>query len=93
MAQGRDAWQFDAERGARVGLLPRGTEDGRDVRWFELPALFIWHTVNAWQEGGSVLLYACVYDSVRLGLTCAPWARASAYGGRGGIKTPPSLGG
>ena len=71
MAQGRDAWQFEGERAARIGLLPRGTEDGRDVRWFQLPALFIWHTINAWQDGGAVLLYACVYDSVRRGPMCA----------------------
>ena len=72
MAQGRDAWQWEGSRAARIGLLPRGTEDGRDVRWFRLPPLWIWHTVNAWQEGGAVLLYACVYDSVRLELRLRP---------------------
>ena len=88
MAQGRDAWQWEGGRAARIGLIPRGTEDGRDVRWFQLPALWTWHTVNAWQEGGAVLLYACVYDSVRPGSACAqisqssraPWASSLGSG-------------
>lgn len=83
MAQGRDAWQFEGGRAARIGLLPRGTEDGRDMRWFQLPALFIWHTINAWQEGGTVQLYACVYDSVRLHLICAQRATTRAVGSPG----------
>ena len=71
MAQVRDACQWEGGRAARICVIPRGTEDGRNARWFQLPALWIWHTVNAWQEGGAVLLYACVYDSVHLGSTCA----------------------
>ncbi|KAK9834825.1 hypothetical protein WJX81_001553 [Elliptochloris bilobata] len=66
MAKGGPAWRFESRRAARIGLLPRATEDGRDIRWFELPALFIFHTINAWQEGDAVALYACVYDSIDL---------------------------
>ena len=65
MAKGGPVFDFVPGRAARFGVLPRSTEDGRDVRWFELPALYIFHTVNAWQERDAVVLHACVYDTVR----------------------------
>lgn len=50
---------------ARVGLLPRdGTAAG--VRWFEVDPCWVFHTLNAYDNGGRVVLdlvrYAGAYD-------------------------------
>ncbi len=65
MLAGGYAYEFEKDRPARFGVMPRGTADGRDVRWFELPPLYIFHVANAWQDGNTVVLFACVYQSVR----------------------------
>jgi carotenoid cleavage dioxygenase-like enzyme len=50
---------------ARVGLLPRsGT--AADVRWFEVDPCWVFHTLNAYDQGGRVVVdlvrYAGAYD-------------------------------
>lgn len=54
-------WKKDA--GARIGLLPRGGK-GSDVKWFPLPPCFIFHTLNAYDQGDTVILEACRFDSL-----------------------------
>ena len=50
---------------ARVGLLPRG-DTSAAVRWFEVDPCWIFHTLNAYDDGGRVVVdlvrYACAYD-------------------------------
>ncbi|CAI5476182.1 unnamed protein product [Closterium sp. Yama58-4] len=41
---------WNPDRLARFGVLPRYAESEAEMRWFELPPLFIFHTVNAWEE-------------------------------------------
>ncbi|CAI5479820.1 unnamed protein product [Closterium sp. Yama58-4] len=60
---------WNPDRPARFGVLPRYAESEGEMRWFELPPLFIFHTVNAWEEqteGGEteVVLIACRYDTI-----------------------------
>jgi carotenoid cleavage dioxygenase-like enzyme len=49
-------FRFDADAGARLGLMPRkGTN--ADVRWFEIDPCYIFHAVNAFEkEDGRVVL-------------------------------------
>jgi carotenoid cleavage dioxygenase len=49
VAAGYRKVSFLPELGSRFGLLPRGGE-ANDVRWFEAPACYIYHTINAWEE-------------------------------------------
>jgi carotenoid cleavage dioxygenase-like enzyme len=43
---------------SRFAILPRyGSGDG--VRWFEATPCFIYHVVNAWEEGEEVIMDAC----------------------------------
>ena len=58
-------------RNARIGVLPKRpsnpSDKGANVRWFELPQpLVVFHTVNAWQEGDVIRLFACFFDKVYL---------------------------
>jgi carotenoid cleavage dioxygenase len=56
--QGTMPFEFQANRPARFGILPR-FGDNSSVRWFELPACWVWHTLNAYEEGDEVVLLAC----------------------------------
>ncbi len=48
--QGRHKITFDRETPARFGVLPR-RGDATQVRWFEAAPCYIYHVVNAWEEG------------------------------------------
>ncbi len=47
LAQGKRRVRFDPEAPSRYGVVPR---HGGEVRWFEGPACYVYHTVNAWEE-------------------------------------------
>lgn len=50
---------FDPKLSTRFGIVPR---DGQGaVRWFEFPPCYIYHVVNAWEEGDEIVLYACKF--------------------------------
>jgi carotenoid cleavage dioxygenase-like enzyme len=46
---------------ARVGLLPREGTD-RQVRWFEVDPCWVFHTLNAYDDGGRVVVDVCRYE-------------------------------
>lgn len=51
-------YHWSDDYGARIGIMPR---EGRnqDVRWFEIEPCYVFHTVNAWEEGDVVVLDVC----------------------------------
>jgi carotenoid cleavage dioxygenase len=56
--QGRWRVSFRRDIPARFAVIPRrGGAD--DVRWFEADPCYIYHTVNAWEEGNEVVMIAC----------------------------------
>lgn len=60
LAHGRRSVDFDPELPSRFGLIPR---HGGDVRWFEAPSCYVYHTINAWEEGDEVVLWGCRIDN------------------------------
>jgi carotenoid cleavage dioxygenase len=62
------AWKSD--RPARVGLIPLGGS-GEDVRWFEVAPCYVFHPLNAHDDGDKVVLdvvrYDRMFDAKRLG--------------------------
>ena len=42
----------------RFGILPRYA-NGKKIKWFEFPGCYIYHVINAWEEGDEVILYCC----------------------------------
>jgi len=58
MMRGEPPWRFERDRPSRFGILPRHG-DNAQVRWFEAPSCFIFHTLNAFEDGETVVLYAC----------------------------------
>ncbi|XP_022018126.2 carotenoid 9,10(9',10')-cleavage dioxygenase 1 [Helianthus annuus] len=53
------SYLFDPTKKARFGILPRYAKNELQIKWFELPTCFIFHTANAWEEGNEVILIAC----------------------------------
>jgi carotenoid cleavage dioxygenase len=58
LLRGQPLLRFEPELGARFGILPRhGT--GRDIKWFEVSPCYVFHTLNAFEDGDEVVLLAC----------------------------------
>jgi carotenoid cleavage dioxygenase len=49
---------FESDRPSRFGLLPRHG-DNSSIHWFEAPPCYIFHTLNAYEQGNEVVLIAC----------------------------------
>lgn len=56
-------YSWDPDYPARIGLVPRDG-DGSDVRWFEVDPCYVFHTLNAY-ENGSPGNAEVVIDAVR----------------------------
>ena len=48
-------WLWDERKAARVGLLPRDGDVGR-LRWFEAPRCFVFHALNAYDDGDRTIV-------------------------------------
>jgi len=76
--KGESPLYFDRDLPARFGLLPRHAE-GSAVRWFEAPSCYVFHTLNAFEQGDEVILDGCRMSHVDLGAmdsTVAPTAES-----------------
>jgi carotenoid cleavage dioxygenase-like enzyme len=63
--QGGPPLAFERDRPSRFGIMPRHG-DGTGIRWFEAPACFVYHTLNAYEDGDEVVLTACRMTSAAL---------------------------
>jgi carotenoid cleavage dioxygenase len=48
-------YRWDDDHGARVGVMPRGSGDA-DVRWFDVEPCYVFHPMNAYDDGDTVVL-------------------------------------
>lgn len=55
---GRHKLCFHSELPTRFGVLPRYGA-GSEIRWFEFSPCFLYHVVNAWEEGEEIVMVAC----------------------------------
>jgi len=72
--QGGMPFRWSDDYGARIGIMPR-TGTNADVRWFEIEPCFVFHTVNAYDAGRTVVLEASRYDSL--------WREAGSFSSSG----------
>ena len=56
LALGKSRVRFFRDKPARFGLIPR---HGTEVRWFEAEPCYVYHTINAWEEGDEVVMVGC----------------------------------
>ena len=76
--QGTMPFQWSDDYGARIGIMPReGTND--DVKWFEVEPCYVFHTLNAWDEGDKVMFDVCRISEV--------WRGSSEMSGGTGVQS------
>jgi carotenoid cleavage dioxygenase len=49
-------FKFNRDAGARLGVMPRNGTNA-DVRWFEIDPCYVFHGVNAHEEGNRIVLH------------------------------------
>ena len=77
LALGRTVPRFYRDQPSRFGILPRrGTS--ADVRWFEASPCYVYHAVNAWEEGDKVVLLGCKIENPLTGDPSNPRAKREA---------------
>jgi carotenoid cleavage dioxygenase len=76
---GLDMWQ--PQHGARIGVVPRHGGNG-DVRWFEIEPCYVFHFLNAWEDGNIITAYGCRMPSVDLDFE----GRSDDIGGLAAVK-------
>ena len=55
-------FRFKRENQARLGVMPR-TGSAKDIRWFEINPCYVFHQVNAWEQGDVITLFVSKQDS------------------------------
>lgn len=61
MQGGRFPYSWSEDRPARIGLIPLGGS-GSEVRWFEVAPCYLFHAVNAHDDGDTVVIDVIRYD-------------------------------
>jgi carotenoid cleavage dioxygenase len=57
-ARGKMPLRMERDEPARIGVVPRfGANE--DVRWFDVEPFFMYHVINAWEEGEKIVLLGC----------------------------------
>ncbi|HEY7833756.1 MAG TPA: carotenoid oxygenase family protein [Ktedonobacterales bacterium] len=58
LRQGRYRIEFHRELPSRFGIIPRYGASA-SIRWFEANPCYLYHTINAWEEGDEIILQGC----------------------------------
>src|SRR5262249_690107 len=58
MLRGQPVMAYEPGHGARLGVMPRHGK-GEEVRWFTISPCYVFHVLNAYDEGDEVVLDAC----------------------------------
>lgn len=62
LKKGRWKAEFFQNQPSRFAIVPRyGTND--EVRWFEAEPCYVYHVINAWEEGDEIIMDACRCDN------------------------------
>lgn len=72
MIKGGLVLKFDKTKKSRFGILPRYAKSESGIKWFELPACYVLHNANAWEDGDEVVLYSCRIPDLDLGILSGP---------------------
>lgn len=63
LAEGGSVFSWEPERGTRIGVLPRRGKS-EDVRWFETDPCYVFHPLNAYDDGDEIVLDVHRYDQL-----------------------------
>ena len=76
--EGRHRIVFKRDQPSRFGVVGRRA-DGTTVRWFEADPCYIYHSVNAWEEGDEIVLDVCRVTKPAPRDGAGPLARMLSY--------------
>ena len=62
LAEGKTRVGFFRDKPTRFGILRRHAP-GSEVRWFEASPCYMYHTINAWEEGDRIVLVGCKIEN------------------------------
>lgn len=65
VAEGGSALAWRPEVGARVGVMPRAGGSA-DVRWFDIEPCYVFHPLNAYEDGDRIVADVCRYQRLPL---------------------------
>ena len=65
MQRGEPPLMFESDKPSRFGIVPRHG-DNSNIRWFESPTCYVFHTLNAYEMGDEVVLIACRMNSTNV---------------------------
>ena len=71
-------FKWSDDYGARMGLMPR-EGNASDVKWFDVDPCYVFHTMNAHEEGNKVMLDACRISEI--------WRDAGDMTGGDGVQS------
>lgn len=60
LRHGRHKLHFETALPTRLGVIPRFGQ-AEEIRWFAFSPCFIYHVINAWEEGDEVVMVGCRY--------------------------------
>jgi carotenoid cleavage dioxygenase len=60
--RGEPMLMFESDRSSRFGIIPR-YGDNSNIHWFDSPPCYVFHTLNAYEQGDEVVLIACRMSS------------------------------
>jgi carotenoid cleavage dioxygenase-like enzyme len=63
--QGQPAFAWEPEKGSHVGVMPRDASVD-SLRWFTTDACYVFHPMNAWEEGDKIFADVMEYPSAPL---------------------------
>ena len=59
--RGQPVLKFEPELPARFGILPRYGR-GEEIKWLEVTTGYVFHTLNAYEDGDDIVMLACRAD-------------------------------
>jgi carotenoid cleavage dioxygenase-like enzyme len=63
LRRGRFRIAFDRGAPSRFGVIPRHGDDA-SIRWFELPASYVYHACGAFEQGDEIVMFGCKVDDL-----------------------------
>jgi carotenoid cleavage dioxygenase len=63
--KGKPAYAWEPEKGGYVGVMQRDGKPG-DIRWFRAEACYVFHVLNAWDDGSRIIADVMQYEEAPL---------------------------
>lgn len=64
--EGGPPFAWEPDRGVFLGILPRDSASGDDIRWVEMDVCFAFHFMNGFDADGVITVDACQFDHAPL---------------------------